>query len=73
VDSGYKVTNIQESSRSSAKDNPPVLFDIVGHPMISKFEIHPGKGIHKAPYIRISTQTGMIKIINKNSNPPIIH
>ncbi|MEH2014449.1 eCIS core domain-containing protein [Nostoc sp.] len=66
--SGYKVTNIEESTRSSSS-NPPMLFDIEGHPTIKKFEIHPGGGIHQAPYIRISTHKGMIKVINKNSDP----
>jgi hypothetical protein len=66
--SGYKVTNVVESEKTSSK-TPPMLFDIVGHPTITKFEIHPGGGIHKAPYIRISTQKGMIKVINSNSKP----
>jgi len=68
-DSGYQVQNIIESTRSSSS-TPPMLFDIVNHPTIVKFEIHPGGGIHAAPYIRISTQKGMIKVINKNSYPP---
>ena len=68
TDAGYEVINIVESSRSSS-NTPPMLFDIRDHPTITKFEIHPGGGIHNAPYIRISTQKGMIKIINTASKP----
>ncbi|MFO0301861.1 MAG: DUF4157 domain-containing protein [Pseudanabaena sp.] len=68
-ESGYKVVDIVESTKSSSP-TPPTLFNIEKHPTIAKFEIHPGGGIHKAPYIRISTQKGMIKVINKNSIPP---
>lgn len=64
---GIKVSQPVVSDRSSS-DTPPTLFD-VEHPMISKFEIHPGGGIHKAPYIRISTNIGMIKIIHSGSYP----
>lgn len=56
-------------STASSSDTPPHLFDVVDHPAISKFEIHPGGGIHKASYVRISTNKGMIKVINSNSDP----
>jgi len=68
TDAGYKVGAIEESSESSSA-TPPVLFDVIGHPMIAKFEIHPGGGIHKAPYIRISSNKGMIKVRNDSIQP----
>lgn len=64
TDAGYEVKNFKVSSRSSATANPPVLFDVVGHPEISGFEIHPGGGIHGAAYIRISASSGLVKVYN---------
>lgn len=75
TDAGLAVENIGESKRSSTLDKglpPPILFDIKGLSTISKFEIHPGGGIHAAPYIRISTNKGMIKIYNSKIKPEYI-
>ena len=69
TDLKYAVTEPKESTESSSK-TPPVLFDVLKHNHIAKFEIHPGGGIHKGPYIRLSTWKGMIKVINTKSNPP---
>jgi len=70
TDGGVTVEAPEESKpgKTSSK-TPPVLFKITDHKMITMFEIHPGGGIHKAPYIRISTQKGMIKVINSSVEP----
>jgi len=61
---GFAISDFIVSSESSAKDNPPVLFNIVGHPVIRDFEIHPGGGIHGASYIRVRTTNKIYKIYN---------
>ncbi|WP_300032211.1 hypothetical protein [uncultured Roseobacter sp.] len=68
TDAGYECSATDISTTSSSS-TPPHLFDVIGHPAIFKFEVHPGGGIHTASYIRISTNKGMIKVINSNSNP----
>jgi hypothetical protein len=60
---GYACSAPVESTTSSST-TPPVLFEVQGHPTINQFEIHPGGGIHAAPYIRVSSNRGLIKVIN---------
>jgi hypothetical protein len=60
---GYK-TEVWESKMSSS-ETPPMMIKIAEHPGIQLIEIHPGGGKHGAPYIRLSTPTRVIKVINK--------
>lgn len=68
-EAGFKVTAKRVSGRSSSS-TPPHLFEVEDHPTILSFELHPGGGIHAAPYVRVKTTKGVVKIINKKSVPP---
>jgi len=64
---GYKVI-IKQSSKGSGKAR---IIVIQGHPKISQIQVHPGGGIHRGPYIKISTNNGKIKVINSKYKPTL--
>lgn len=59
-DAGYG-TVVRQSTRGSQRST---IIEISGHSSIGQIQVHPGGGIHGGAYVKISTNKGIIKVVD---------